>query len=43
MQQGKFNILKKAREGGIYGDKTMADKWIYIPNEDTQNYPFCRF
>ena len=23
-------------------DKTMADKLIYIPNDDTQNYPFCR-
>ena len=21
-------------------DKTMADKIIYIPNDDTQNYPF---
>ena len=20
----------------------MADKLLYIPNEDTQNYPFCR-
>ena len=24
-------------------DKTMADKIMYIPNVDTQNYPFCRF
>ena len=23
-------------------DKTMADKVMYIPNDDTQNYPFCR-
>ena len=36
MQQGKFNILIKAREGGIYRDKTMSDTWIYIPNDDTQ-------
>ena len=43
MQQGKFNILIKAREGGIYRDKTMSDTWIYIPNDDTQNYPYCRF
>ena len=21
---------------------TIADKLIYIPNDDTQNYPFCR-
>ena len=23
-------------------DKTMADKLKYIPNDDTQNYHFCR-
>ena len=22
--------------------KTMADNLKYIPNDDTQNYPFCR-
>ena len=21
----------------------MADKLMYIPNDDRQNYPFCRF
>ena len=21
----------------------MADKLMYIPNTDTQNYPFCKF
>ncbi len=26
----------------ILRDKTMADKWIYIPNDDTHNYPLCR-
>ena len=20
----------------------MADKFMYIPNDDTQNYPFCK-
>ena len=20
----------------------MAGKWMYIPNDDTQNYPICR-
>ena len=20
----------------------MADKFMYIPNDETQNYPFCR-
>ena len=23
-------------------DETMADKLMYISNDDTQNYPFCR-
>ena len=27
---------------GMKRDKTMAIKYIYIPNDDTQNYPFCR-
>ena len=27
---------------GIITDKTMADKLMYIPSDDTQNYPFCR-
>ena len=22
--------------------RRMADKFMYIPNDDTQNYPFCR-
>ena len=26
----------------IQRDKTMADNLKYIPNDDTQNYPFCR-
>ena len=24
---------------GIYRDKTMTDKLMYLPNDDTQNYP----
>ena len=27
---------------GIYRDNTMADKIMYIPNGDTQNYLLCR-
>ena len=27
---------------GILRDKTMTDNLMYIPNDDTQNYPFCR-
>ena len=26
----------------ILRDKTMADKSMYIPNHETQNYPVCR-
>ena len=26
----------------ILRDKTMADKLLYTPNDDTQKYPFCR-
>ena len=26
----------------IERDKTMAYKLMYIPNDDTQYYPFCR-
>ena len=29
-------------ESGIYRDKTIADKLMYIPNDDAQNYLFCR-
>ena len=25
---------------GNYRDKMMVDKFMYIPNDDTQNYPF---
>ena len=27
---------------GSKRDKTMADKLVYIPNVDSQNYPFYR-
>ena len=27
---------------GIYGVKTMSEKLLYIPYDDTQNYPLCR-
>ena len=26
---------------GILRDKTIANKLMYIPNDDKQNYPFC--
>ena len=28
---------------GILWDKTMADKLMYIINDDIQNYPFCKY
>ena len=27
---------------GFFSYKTMADKLMNIPSDDTQNYPFCR-
>ena len=27
---------------GSKGSKTMADKFVYILKNDTQNYPFCK-
>ena len=29
-------------DSGIWRDKTIADKLMYIPNDDTQNYFICR-
>ena len=26
----------------IYREQTMADKCMYISDDDTENYPFCR-
>ena len=31
---GLFAVIQK--------DKTMTDRLMYIPNDDTQNHPFCR-
>ena len=38
-----FN-LHKQRNNNIRGkrEKTMADQLMYIPNDDTQNFSFCR-
>ena len=27
---------------GVQSDKNMASKLMYSPNDDIQNYPFCR-
>ena len=37
-----FWLLDRISTPIILRDKTMADKFMYIPNEDTQNYPFYR-
>ena len=41
---GWFNGCFEERNiwAGILRDKTMADKLMYIPNDYTQNEPFCR-
>ena len=31
----------KTTDGHVRYKQTMADKLIYILNDDTQNYPFC--
>ena len=34
--------IAKSLKPRILKDKKMADKLMYIPNNDTQNYPYCR-
>ena len=34
LHQCSFAVIKRY--------KAMASKWMYMPNNDTQNYPFCR-
>ena len=38
----QISIKSKTIMSGVLGDKTMDDKLIYIPNDDKQNFPFCR-
>ena len=43
LKNGLFaNCLVVTVKPRIGRDKTMADKLMYIPNDDKQNYPFCR-
>ena len=35
-------LLQLLDQSKIYRDKTVANKLMYISNDDTQNYPFCR-
>ena len=37
-----LDVIQKLNSPGIYRDKIIAEKLIYIPNDDTQNYPFFR-
>ena len=34
--------MSKHRKSRDLRDKTMADKMMYIQNDDTQNYSLCR-
>ena len=36
-----ISLIFKVEKIGIYSDKTMAVKFMYILNDDTQNYPLC--
>ena len=36
----KTLVIEKARYQNER--KTMDDKLMYIPNDDTENYPFCK-
>ena len=35
-------VTQNGWTGLEFRDKTMADKYMYIPNYNTSNYPFCR-
>ena len=35
-------ILVSCYKSGILRDKTMADTFLYIPNDDIKNYHLCR-
>ena len=41
-QQGNIKVKNHSFLQGSKRDKTIADKFIYILNDDTQNYPFCK-
>ena len=38
----KNRIEFPLQKSGILRDKTMTDRFMYIPNDDKQNLPFCR-
>ena len=37
-----FKMIGLGKTEKLSRDKTMADKIMYIPNGDTQNYHLCR-
>ena len=46
-KKASFNFFKKIHRNAnlftwIYRDIIIGDKVLFIPNYDTQNYPFCR-
>ncbi len=40
--ESRMATIRQRYATGILRDKTMAHKLMYIPSDDTQNYPFCR-
>ena len=38
----QINTQEEVSNPGIQRDKTIADEFINIPNNDAQHYPFCR-
>ena len=41
--QGSYYLQQSILLSRILRDKTKGDKFIFISNDDTQNYPFWRF
>ena len=37
----KYPLTETKVFAGMYRDKTMNDKLMYIPNDDKQNYHIC--
>ena len=38
-----ISLIFKVEKIGIYTDKVMAVKFMYILNDDTQNYPYLHY
>ena len=42
MKKEEGTVCAVVIKSGIWNDKTMADKLMYIPNDYTQYYPLSR-